>query len=502
MTHQSFIKKQIVQNLYGLFFICGISFLFGIIFGIHYTTLYLILIGLFLFIIGVCIWNWRQVCFSWISIFLGYWMGHFAMINHQNDFNALSVETNNFTQKKDIIWEVDTILFKKAFSSVYRLNIKKIDNDDIISTWYRQKKLSIFVEIPSNLHLKNGDIINFQWKIEQNIHFPIVGYDRYTLFQWWYGLVKIYTFKKIYSQEVSFIQKCKTYWQDIFRYYFPDSVAGTLLGMTIGSIDLLSGEVKNDFIKSGISHILVVSGSNIAFLILFLTFFMKYIPLHRFGRVLIIWGVLIFYGSLVWWWISVIRAIIMWMISYIAVEHGKKGFADFALLFSCIILTLYNPLSIVYDAGFWLSFGATFGIIVLHPYIESFWKRFSIPQWIASVISISIGASFGSLPALIYHFGSLPVGSILINILIWWVLGWILFTSVFLVGIYSLSHFMGYLFWYIIYLPTKYIIFLSDIFANSPILIIPDILKTPLTSFILWIYTFIFIKKNYERTLK
>ncbi|MBP6981794.1 hypothetical protein KBB25_03415, partial [Candidatus Gracilibacteria bacterium] len=143
------------------------------------------------------------------------------MINHQNDFNALSVKTNNFTQKKDIIGEVDTILFKKAFSSVYRLNIKKIDNDDIISTGYRQKKLSIFVEIPSNLHLKNGDIINFQGKIEQNIHFPIVGYDGYALFQGGYGLVKIYTFKKIYSQEVSFIQKCKTYWQDIFRYYFP-----------------------------------------------------------------------------------------------------------------------------------------------------------------------------------------------------------------------------------------------------------------------------------------
>ena len=68
-------------------------------------------------------------------------------------------------------------------------------------------------------------------------------------------------------------------WNDTFESYFPRDIAGTLLGMTIGSIDLLSRETKDAFIATGISHILVVSGSNIAFLIILLTFFLKYFPL-------------------------------------------------------------------------------------------------------------------------------------------------------------------------------------------------------------------------------
>ena len=84
-----------------------------------------------------------------------------------------------------------------------------------------------------------------------------------------------------------------------FERYFPRDVTGTLLGMTIGSIELLTQEVKAAFLASGTSHILVVSGSNIAFLIIILTFFLKYIPLHRGIRSLVIVGCILFYGTLV-----------------------------------------------------------------------------------------------------------------------------------------------------------------------------------------------------------
>ncbi len=51
--------------------------------------------------------------------------------------------------------------------------------------------------------------------------------------------------------------------------------------MTIGSIELIESGLKKAFIESGTSHILVVSGANIAFLIILVSFFMKYLPLSR-----------------------------------------------------------------------------------------------------------------------------------------------------------------------------------------------------------------------------
>ena len=54
--------------------------------------------------------------------------------------------------------------------------------------------------------------------------------------------------------------------------------------MTIGNIELLSSETKKAFTNAGITHILVVSGSNIAFVIVILTGILRYIPMLRWLR--------------------------------------------------------------------------------------------------------------------------------------------------------------------------------------------------------------------------
>jgi competence protein ComEC len=76
-------------------------------------------------------------------------------------------------------------------------------------------------------------------------------------------------------------------------------MAGIILGMTIGNIELLSSEVKKSFTNAGITHILVVSGSNIAFVIVLLTGILRYTPIERKWRITIITIFVILYGSLV-----------------------------------------------------------------------------------------------------------------------------------------------------------------------------------------------------------
>lgn len=106
-------------------------------------------------------------------------------------------------------------------------------------------------------------------------------------------------FKRIKKENPHTIDAIKSSWEKIFISYFPSDVAGTLLGMTIGSIDILSRETKDAFIASGTSHILVVSGANIAFLIIILTFFLKYLPIKKTIRAMIVCSFIIFYGTLV-----------------------------------------------------------------------------------------------------------------------------------------------------------------------------------------------------------
>ena len=95
--------------------------------------------------------------------------------------------------------------------------------------------------------------------------------------------------------------------------------------MTIGIDAFLGSETKKSFIHSGISHILVVSGSNIAFLIFFMMFFLKYTQIGKYGRILIVGSCILFYASLVGWEVSVVRATIMGILSYLIVEYGGRA---------------------------------------------------------------------------------------------------------------------------------------------------------------------------------
>lgn len=502
MNRSSFIQNKIIPDFEKLFFMCGLIFLFGDILGIYYSfSIVFIFIGCFLLF-----WVFLRKKVFWIlfslSILWGYFLWHTAIIGYEDNFNLLAKETSNFSQSVWVKWTINGVLYKKYFSNVYRLNLDKIDTFDTHSPQNRQKNLSIFLEIPSNLHISPGDHLSFTGKIAANIHFPLAGYDRYALINGWYGVSKIYMYQKDGDSEKTFIENIQSYWENTFRYYFPDDVAGTILGMTIGSIDLLSNDTKSDFIKSGISHILVVSWSNIAFLILIVSFFLKYIPVHRNIRILLILWILLFYGSLVGWWISVLRAIIMGSIGYITVEYGRKWWWNFALLLSCILLTLYSPLSLVYDAWFWLSFGATFGILVFHPYFESIGKKYHFPKWFISWISITLWASLGSLPAMVYHFWTIPLGGLLANILIGWILWCILFTSVFLIWIQFISSFWAYIFWYIVYIPTHYVLMVGNFFSNWPIINIPEWFQLPITSFLLGLYSVILLEKGVKKNIE
>ena len=81
--------------------------------------------------------------------------------------------------------------------------------------------------------------------------------------------------------------------------------------MSIGNIELLSSETKKSFTNAGITHILVVSGSNIAFVIVILTSILRYFPIGRIIRTLVVVGFVLGYGSLVGWDMPVIRAVAM-----------------------------------------------------------------------------------------------------------------------------------------------------------------------------------------------
>lgn len=165
----------------------------------------------------------------------------------------------------------------------------------------------------------------------------------------------------------------------ILSELYMENEAGILTAMLVGDKTLLPDEIKELYQRSGISHILAISGLHISLLAMGL-----YRLLIRFGippiaRIPMTAAFLLFYvlfsgGSTSAW-----RATVMCLI--LLLSYGKRRSYDMlsALSAAAIVLTAMSPLEL-YAAGFLLSFGAVLGVAAAKE-IEGAMKRRRKQHW-------------------------------------------------------------------------------------------------------------------------
>jgi ComEC/Rec2-related protein len=462
-----------------------------------------------------------------VSISLGLLLGgSLGISTHEakkESYQKVADITWNFSLKGDITLTISSRAYKKERSWVYVWHIHTFANFDTfakwqsnhiwkaensveedtyidhwLSLWQRWVSPTIFLEVPSNLDITPWDILEVRGKIRRNITFPVSGYDRYVYHKGGYGYLFAASFDTISRADPWFFERVRESWERRFEAAFPRDVAGTLLGMTVGSVNLLSSEVKDAFIASGTAHILVVSGSNIAFLILFLSFFLKYIHIGRVARITCIVITVLGYIALVGAETSVVRAGIMGLISFLVVSHGWRASGRALLSLAGIILIVIEPTAPLYDAGFGLSFAATLGIIIFEPSISHVTAKWHFPNWLRETLALTLWASLGSLPVLIYHFERIPVAGIIANVIIAGVLSWILFTSIVYMGIGFLSSSLLTHLGLLVYLPTRFVIEVSRFFSSGLVLEIASEFTTTLAVLLGGMYMYIFLEDRHD----
>jgi ComEC/Rec2-related protein len=245
-------------------------------------------------------------------------------------------------------------------------------------------------------------------------------YDRWLVMKWVDGYVQgkileqdqdkeqengLWQFKEtIINQIAALFPKSRSTWR----------VAGTL----IGSKDLINDSDYDLLINSWLVHLIVVSGGNLALIILILGFMLRWIPLIP--RYLLIGVWLIIYVIIVWPDSSVLRALAMAIMTILWVLAGRKRSFGWMLSIATIILLRYNPM-MIHDIWLRLSLSAVIGIYITYHEVSRLTqqrdsKRYK--QWLRQVllvISASIGAWLGTLPVLIWQFGSANLTSIIAN---------------------------------------------------------------------------------------
>jgi competence protein ComEC len=189
-------------------------------------------------------------------------------------------------------------------------------------------------------------------------------------------------------------------------------------GLLFGGDDGLSKDLQEDFSRTGMTHIVAVSGYNVTIIAEYLMVFGIFFGLWRkqsFYFALL--GIFIFV-AMIGFPSSAIRAGLMGSLLLWAMKNGRLANIENAILLSGAIMLLINPLSLRWDIGFQLSFLATLGIVKMAPIWEKYFlgkfKAFGLME----IVLMTIGAQIFVLPIIFCNFHTFSAVSVLANLLI------------------------------------------------------------------------------------
>ncbi|HEX9258430.1 MAG TPA: ComEC/Rec2 family competence protein, partial [Acidimicrobiales bacterium] len=182
------------------------------------------------------------------------------------------------------------------------------------------------------------------------------------------------------------------------------------MGMVIGDDRDLDPAVVRRFRAAGLSHLMAVSGQNVALVLALAAPLIGRLPIRaRWVATLTLvgWFVLVTRAEP-----SVLRAAAMAVLSATARLLGRPASPMRLLSLAVTALVLVDPL-LVWSVGWWLSVGATTGIAALAPRIEA---RLRGPRWFTEPLAVTSAAQVGVLPVSLLVFGSVPSSSVPANV--------------------------------------------------------------------------------------
>ena len=191
----------------------------------------------------------------------------------------------------------------------------------------------------------------------------------------------------------------------------PERSEALFNGFVLGDDRELSPAVEDDFRGAGLSHLLAVSGQNVAFVLALVMPLTRRLPMA--ARLTLTSGVLAFFALLTRFEPSVLRATAMAGVAVLAMGLGREASSVRGLALAVSALVLVDPL-LVRSVGFQLSVAASAGIVLLSGPLA---ERLPGPSWFRLPLAVTMAAQAAVAPVLLVTFGGLPVVAVPANLL-------------------------------------------------------------------------------------
>ncbi|MDP1884756.1 MAG: ComEC/Rec2 family competence protein [Candidatus Moranbacteria bacterium] len=214
------------------------------------------------------------------------------------------------------------------------------------------------------------------------------------------------------------ILKIKKELQEKIAALLPAPQSGLLTGLILGGDDELSENVQTDFSRTGLTHIVAVSGYNVTIVAEYLMLLGIFLGLWRKQAFWFALGGIFLFVVLTGFPASAVRAGVMGSLILWAMKNGRLANAQNSILFAAAAMLLWNPLLLRWDVGFQLSFLATLGIVYFYPLIEKYSIKKQGISFFNEILFLTLSAQIFVLPILLNDFQQLSVIAPLANLLV------------------------------------------------------------------------------------
>ena len=400
--------------------ICAISFGLGIFFQDKFDfpfwgAVAILVLGIVGFLAGFFIRNFFfDRLKSAFLVFLFFSIGIFLHFLNSNSTQNFDFEKNKTTEivfqlskklnsnERNKRYEVEILNFEKPFSAV-------------ISIPKEQKELDFlhFYSAEAYLNPTQKPQYDFQFDYQKYLARKNIHYQGF--------IPNEISFKK--KESVSFDDKIKQKRLDLLFRIDNSSLQpqnkAILKGIILADRTEIDQEIINHFSKTGLIHILAISGSHMAIIFLMILFVLnpffsvKYRNIPIYISLASIWGFAIFidYGN------SVVRSCIMITVYYIMIFLQRKPNLLHSLALAGMMILSIDTQQL-FDVGFQLSFLAVFGIFWLYKPITNHYKQLKnrAIRFTLNTFSLSLAAQLTTLPLILFYFHQFSIMSVFINV--------------------------------------------------------------------------------------
>lgn len=351
-----------------------------------------------------------------------YWSKNFDVHNDKHYIGNLIEDANKIvvTVTETPIPKTITILVPAKIIGIQTHNNKSKNSFGKVNLY--------FYTTDSMPQLTAGDTIVLPNKLVKMVHsnnpfsFNYAQYAKYQQlnFQGFYSINDIiYYNNQTASNDKSFINNLRQKALNNLKDNINDNTTLAIsMAMLFNERTLLHDDIYATYAKTGIIHIISISGMHIELCLMGIMLFLSWMKNNKYK-----WVKYIIATILIWLYISMtlyppsaVRAGIMFTITAISILINRKESRINSLAFTALLMLFINPYWL-YNLGFQLSFLCMLSIYLFYqPIKKLFYSKYKIIRYLWNGIAMSIAVQILVAPLVIYYFHQFPLFVFIVNI--------------------------------------------------------------------------------------